>query len=109
MLDNFKVMQLINEHHADPYNNALPITVEPMPIVGDTLAGNTYVITGSFDVSRDVIKERIISMGGKVSGSVSGKTTAVIVGSNPGSKLDDAIRLGVAVIRESKAREMSLI
>ena len=109
MLDNVKIMQLINEHHADPYNNALPITVEPMPVVGDTLAGNTYVITGSFDVSRDVIKERIISMGGKVSGSVSSKTTAVIVGSNPGSKLDDAIRLGVAVIRESKAREMSLI
>ena len=48
-------------------------------------------------------------MGGKVSGSVSGKTTGVIVGSNPGSKLDDAIRLGVPVIRENKAKEMSLI
>ena len=33
----------------------------------------------------------------------------VIVGSNPGSKLDDAIRLGVPVIRENKAKEMSLI
>ena len=109
MLDNVDVIKKIHDQLNDPHNRTLPITVDPMPVVGDTLAGSTYVITGSFEVSRDVIKERIVSMGGKVSGSVSGKTTGVIVGSNPGSKLDDAIRLGVPVIRENKAKEMSLI
>ena len=107
--DNCDILKSIHEYQQDPYNNHIPITIEPMPVVGNALAGSTYVITGSFDVSRDVIKERIIAMGGKVSGSVSKKTTGVIVGSNPGSKLDDAIRIGVPVIREHKAKEMSLI
>ena len=64
-----------------------------------TLTGNTYVITGSFgDISRDDIREQLVAKGAQVSGSVSSKTTALIVGDNAGSKLTKAKSLGVTII-----------
>ncbi len=62
------------------------------------LSGLTFVITGSFgDLSRDELTERVESLGGKVSSSVSSKTSVVIAGDSPGSKLDKAAELGIAV------------
>jgi DNA ligase (NAD+) len=59
------------------------------------------VITGSFDSnSRQEIEKIIIENGGKVSSSVSKNTTALILGSNPGSKYDKAKKLSIAIIRE---------
>jgi DNA ligase (NAD+) len=63
------------------------------------LAGNTYVITGTLDgYSRDQAASLLKARGAKVSGSVSAKTSAVIAGENPGSKLARAEALGVEVL-----------
>lgn len=62
------------------------------------LAGRTYVITGSFKYSRDVIKSELESRGAKVAGTVSANTFAVIAGENAGTKLDKAKELGVTIL-----------
>jgi DNA ligase (NAD+) len=66
-----------------------------------TLAGKTIVLTGSLSsLTRDAAKERIQALGGKVTGSVSAKTSYVVVGMEPGSKLQEAERLGVPLLDE---------
>ena len=66
------------------------------------LTGVTVVLTGSLaDYTRDEAAEAIQSRGGKVSGSVSKKTSFVVAGESPGSKLDKAQSLGVPVLDES--------
>lgn len=68
-----------------------------------TLSGMTFVVTGSLDqFSRDGILEHIESLGGKVTGSVSKKTSWVLAGAAPGTKLDKAIKVGVPVIDEAQ-------
>ena len=63
------------------------------------LTGNTYVITGKFEgISRDEIAARLGARGGKVTGSVSKKTTALICGEAAGSKLSKAKKLAVPII-----------
>ncbi len=65
------------------------------------LAGLSFVVTGTLDgYSRDGAKAAIEAAGGKVTGSVSGKTAAVIAGASPGSKLAKAETLGVPVLDE---------
>ena len=67
----------------------------------------TFVITGTLEnFSRDEIKELIENNGGKVSGSVSKKTSYVIIGDNPGSKADKAAELGVKIINEEQLMEL---
>jgi DNA ligase (NAD+) len=69
--------------------------------VHQSLQGHTYVLTGSLSgMARDEARQRLQQLGAKVSGSVSGKTTAVIAGEKPGSKLRKAESLGVAVLSE---------
>ncbi len=66
------------------------------------LAGKSFVITGTLDsLSRDAAEERIAALGGKVTGSVSKKTSYVVVGADPGSKLDKATALGVPTLDET--------
>ncbi len=65
-------------------------------------SGKTFVVTGSLSsLSRDEAKARIKALGGSVSGSVSKKTSYVVVGENPGSKLEAANKLGVSVLDEA--------
>ena len=65
--------------------------------------GKTVVITGTLSsMTRDEAKSLLISLGAKVTGSVSKKTDFVIVGSNPGSKAAKASRLGIAQIGEDE-------
>ena len=67
-----------------------------------TFAGLTFVLTGTLpSLTREAAKEKIESAGGKVSGSVSKKTSYVVAGEEAGSKLDKANSLGVAVIDEA--------
>jgi DNA ligase (NAD+) len=67
-----------------------------------TLEGLTIVVTGSLEgLSRDEAKEAILARGGKAAGSVSKKTSFVVVGENPGSKHEKAIALGVPVLDEA--------
>ena len=66
------------------------------------LAGQTFVLTGSFPtLSRDQARELLEAAGAKVSGSVSKKTRYVVAGSDAGSKLDKAHALGVEVLDEA--------
>ncbi len=65
------------------------------------LDGLTVVITGSLtEHSRDSATEAVQALGGKVSGSVSKKTSFVVAGDSPGSKYDKALQLGVPVLDE---------
>lgn len=70
------------------------------------LAGKTFVLTGTLSIDRDAMKERIESLGGKVSGSVSAKTSYVLAGEGGGSKRDKAEKLGVPVIDEDELERM---
>ncbi len=66
------------------------------------LEGVTVVITGTLaGWSRDAATEAVQERGGKVSGSVSKKTSFVVVGDNPGSKYDKAVALGVPVLADA--------
>ncbi|WP_034268209.1 NAD-dependent DNA ligase LigA [Actinospica robiniae] len=71
------------------------------------LAGLTVVITGTLEgFTRDGAKDAAQEAGAKVSGSVSKKTSYVVVGENPGSKADKATELGVPVLDEAGFRAL---
>jgi DNA ligase (NAD+) len=71
-------------------------------VTTSVLEGLTFVLTGTLpNLTREAAKERIESAGGKVSGSVSKKTSYVVAGEEAGSKLDKANSLGVPVIDEA--------
>jgi DNA ligase (NAD+) len=76
---------------------------EPMVAAAGPFAGKTFVITGTLTaMTRDEAEAAIERLGGKVSGSVSRKTTYLVVGEDAGSKLDKAQKLGVATLTESE-------
>jgi DNA ligase (NAD+) len=67
-----------------------------------SLAGQTFVLTGTLpSLTREEATERIMTAGGRVTGSVSKRTDYVVTGESPGSKLAQAERLGVEVIDEA--------
>ena len=72
-----------------------------------TLDGVTVVVTGTLDgFSREQAAEAVQARGGRVSGSVSKKTSYVVAGDNPGSKYDKALQLGVPVLDEAAFRAL---
>lgn len=74
---------------------------------GSTLTGSTFVITGTLPtMSREDAKALIEANGGKVSGSISKKTTYLLAGEKAGSKLEKANELGVKVISEADLQAM---
>src|SRR5574337_307363 len=78
------------------------VTAGPRP-----LAGKTFVLTGGLEtLTRDEAKELIAQAGGRVTSSVSTKTDYVVVGSDPGSKFDDATRLGVPTLDEAAFKKL---
>lgn len=82
---------------------------EPFPVKAKALpfAGKTFVLTGTLPgMTREEASAKIESLGGKVSGSVSGNTGFVLAGDEAGSKLEKAQKLGVKIISEKEFLEM---
>lgn len=103
----------VSEWFADPVNvdlvhrlAAAGVSVEDPDdgrgALPQNLDGVTVVITGTLEgFSRDTAKAAVVDRGGKVTGSVSSRTTALVAGANAGSKLAKAQELGVAVLDEA--------
>jgi DNA ligase (NAD+) len=71
------------------------------------LAGQTFVLTGGLDAfTRDEARQIIEDLGGRVASSVSKKTDYVIVGKDPGSKYDNALKLGVKTLKEEEFKNL---
>ena len=80
---------------------------EPAPVVASSIAGKTFVLTGTLpNMTREAAKELIEARGGKVAGSVSKKTDYVVAGAEAGSKLDKAQQLGVTIVDETQFLEI---
>jgi DNA ligase (NAD+) len=105
----------------EPHNRAIVARLEaagvnmrslqPEPAAGETapFAGQTFVLTGTLQtMTREDASAAIERLGGKVSGSVSRKTTYLVVGEEAGSKLDKARELGVRLLTEDEFRELIL-
>ena len=74
---------------------------------GSAFAGQTFVLTGTLPtLTRNEAAEMIEAQGGKVSGSVSKKTTYLVAGAEAGSKLAKAEKLGVEIIDEAQLRDL---
>ena len=66
----------------------------------------SFVITGTLSIKRDELKDKIITNGGKVIESVSKKTDYVVLGENPGSKYEKALKLGITILNEQQILDM---
>jgi len=76
--------------------------VKVTPPQQQTLQGQTFVLTGTLNqMSRDEAKKALQARGAKVTGSVSKKTSYVVVGDSPGSKAAKAEQLGVEILDEA--------
>jgi DNA ligase (NAD+) len=104
--------QAIHDFFHDPQqlkliHQCLKLGVHPQPVeaaggTSSALAGKTVVITGTLSELRSVWKERLERAGATITGSVSKKTDLVLVGENPGSKLDAARQHGVRTVSEEE-------
>ncbi len=112
-----KVAALIHAGLADPKLRrligelgelGLQLEQEGPPPGEGPLRDQTFVLTGTLpDMTREEATRRIVALGGKVTGSVSGKTSYVVAGDSPGgAKLEKAERLGVPVVDEAALVEL---
>jgi DNA ligase (NAD+) len=91
----------------DLRREGLTLADEGPPPGEGPLAGQTFVLTGTLpELTREQATEMIVAAGGRVTGSVSRKTSYVVAGDSPGSKLAQAERLGVPVLDEAGLREL---
>jgi len=102
-LDDERMRALI----ADLRAQGLCFREEGPPPSQGPLAGRTFVLTGSMpEWSREQATQRILGAGGRVTSSVSKNTDYLVAGESPGSKLEKAERVGVAVIDEAALRRL---
>lgn len=80
---------------------------EKREVASDVLAGKTFVLTGTLPtLTRDEAKNLIVAHGGKVTSSVSKKTSYVLVGASPGSKAEKAAKLEISIISEDDLKRL---
>jgi DNA ligase (NAD+) len=106
-----KVARSIWQFFREPHNRelvarlkdaGLRLEQEVVRKEGGPLAGLTFVLTGTLaHLTRDEAKAKIEAAGGKVTGSVSKKTSYVVAGEDAGSKLDKARALGLPILDEA--------
>ena len=91
-----------DEHHStllDRLLKQVKIESQKLKVEGQKLNGKTFVLTGTLAaLDRDAAKQKVRALGGEIAESVSSKTSYVVVGENPGSKLDKAQKLGVQIL-----------
>ncbi len=93
--ENWKTIQAM-------LDNGVEIQAPAESPQSNQLAGRTFVLTGKLEtMTRDEARQQIESAGGKVAGSVSSKTDYVVAGESPGSKMEKARSLGIAVLSEA--------
>ena len=74
---------------------------------GGNLSGKQFVLTGTLEsMTRDEAKKKIIEAGGRVTSSVSAKTDYVLAGTDPGSKLTQAQKLGILILHEKEFQKL---
>jgi len=100
-----------DEHHQNIIRKmreaGVNMQAEERVVASDSLVGSTFVLTGTLPtMSRDEAKALIQSHGGKVTGSVSKKTSYVVVGDSPGSKAEKAATLGIPVLSEDDLKAL---
>jgi DNA ligase (NAD+) len=110
------VAQSVHEWFADEHNRELVASLAGAGVrmeetaaapASDELAGKSFVLTGGLDtLSRDQARSAIEARGGRVATSVSKKTDYVVVGQDPGSKLDKARELGVTCLDEAQFKDL---
>jgi DNA ligase (NAD+) len=113
-----KLAGSIHQFFRQPANQALieRLRAAGLPMKSDAVeepkaeqvfAGKTFVLTGTLDtMTREEASALVAERGGRVSSSVSKKTGFVVAGRDPGSKLDKARELGVAILDEAEFRAM---
>jgi DNA ligase (NAD+) len=100
--DNPKNLEVISKIMA----SGVEIRAE-RPAANHPLSGKTFVLTGRLEgMSRDQAKKRIETLGGKAAAQVSAKVDYVIVGEDPGSKLERAKELNLAILSEKEFMDM---
>ena len=99
--------KFFHERHNSKVWEDILSEVTPLPYIVEAKAsavlGKTVVFTGALEtMSRDEAKAQAERLGARVAGSVSAKTDLVVAGPGAGSKLKDAIRLGIRIISEEE-------
>lgn len=94
--NNYRILNRLKQY-------GLKFSLEKKNADSNLFSGKTFVLTGTLSsMPREEAKEKIISNGGKVTSSVSKNTSYVIAGENPGSKYNDAQKLGIKIITEEE-------
>ncbi len=89
------------------FSCGLTLEAEEKENAPQTLEGKTFVLTGTLEhYARDKAKAMIVARGGKVTGSVSKKTSYLVAGDSPGSKYDKAKDLGIQILSETELLEL---
>jgi DNA ligase (NAD+) len=97
---NLKVLEKLKK-------GGVKFPVEKVKVKETPFSGKTFVLTGGLDsFTRDEATKIIEEMGGRISSSVSKKTDFVVVGKDPGSKYDNALKLGVKTINEEEFKKV---
>jgi DNA ligase (NAD+) len=95
-----------NKDFLNKLNSSQVKIIKTKNLLNQKLQGKSFVLTGTLTIPREKIKEEIKKRGGKISEMVSTKTDFIIVGENPGSKLDKAEKLLIKKIKEKEFFKM---